>query len=107
MNTDRTKSYSTMTEAVRSLKARGSEADFGYVDGAFHIVNSERAFGGEELSIVEHYRFEGISDPDDMSVLYAVEASDGTRGTIVEAFGVYANPEIGAALQKNQMQENR
>lgn len=105
-NADRTTSYSTMTEAVRSLKALGFEADFEYVDGAFRIVNSECAFGGQELSIVEHHRFEGISDPDDMSVLYAVEASDGTRGTIVDAFGVYANPELGAALQKITMKEN-
>jgi hypothetical protein len=107
MNTDRIKSYSSMTEAVRSLKARGFEADFEYVDGAFRVLGSARSFGGHELNIVEHHRFEGISDPDDMSVIYAVEALDGTRGTIVDAFGVYANPELGAALQKIPMKEKR
>jgi hypothetical protein len=107
MNTDRNTTYSTMAEAVRSLKARGFEADFEHADGAFRVAGSERAFGENELRIVEHHRFEGISNPDDMSVIYAVEASDGTRGTIVDAFGVYANPELGAALQKIPMKENR
>lgn len=96
-----------MTEAVRSLKARGFEADFEYAEGAFRIAGSEGAFKENELSIVEHHRFEGISDPDDMSVIYAVESSDGTRGTIVDAFGVYANPKLGAALQRIAMKENR
>jgi hypothetical protein len=107
MNPDKRAPYATMTEAVRSLKARGFEADFEFVDGAFRVSGSDRAFGGNEMSIVEHHRFEGISDPDDMSVLYAIETSDGTRGTIVDAFGVYADPELGAALQKVRMKENR
>lgn len=71
------------------------------------LPRPERRKIGQELSIEEHHRFEGISDPDDMSVLYAVEASDGTRGTIVDVFGVYANPELGAALQNIVMRENR
>lgn len=96
-----------MTEAVRSLKARGFTADFEYVEGAFRVLGSERVFRGNELSIVEHHRFEGVSDPDDMSVVYAIEASDGMRGTIVDAFGVYANPKLGAALQRIAMKENR
>lgn len=107
MNPDKNKSYSSMTEAVRSLKARGFTADFEYVNGAFRVLGSERVFRGNELSIVEHHRFEGVSDPDDMSVVYAIEASDGTRGTIVDAFGVYANPDLGAALQRIAMKENR
>lgn len=80
------------------MKARGFDADFEYVDGVFRVTGSERAFRENDLSIVEHHRLEGMSNPDDMSVIYAVETSDGTRGTIVDAFGVYANPELGAAL---------
>lgn len=107
MNPERTQSYSSMSEAVRSLKARGFEADFEYAEGAIRIAGSEHSFKESELRIVEHHRFEGISDPDDMSVIYAVEASDGTRGTIVDAFGVYANPKLGAALEKVVIKENR
>jgi hypothetical protein len=42
-----------------------------------------------------------------MLVLYAVEVSDGNHGTMVDAFVVYANSELGAALQKIPMKEHR
>lgn len=54
----------------------------------------------DELSIVEHYRFEGASDPDDMSVIYAIKSDDGLKGIVADAFGVYANPDLGGFLEK-------
>jgi len=89
------------------LKSRSAEADFEYGAWAFRIVNSAWALGGHELNIVEHHRFEWISDPDNMSVLYAVEVSDGNHGTMLAAFVVYANSELGAAFQKIPMKEHR
>jgi hypothetical protein len=41
-----------------------------------------------------------------MSVLYAIEAADGTRGTIADAFGPQANPDLGAFLKHVRMQED-
>jgi len=46
-----------------------------------------------------YYRFEGVSDPDDMAIVYAIETRSGVRGILVDAFGVYSDPTIGAALQ--------
>jgi hypothetical protein len=63
-------------------------------------VNSGRTFRAEELTIVEHHRFEGSSDPDDLSVCYALETQDGTRGILVDAYGVYANPEVSEFLTR-------
>ena len=51
-------------------------------------------FRAEDLTIREFHRFEGVSDPDDMSIVYAIESRDGTRGTLVDAFGVYSNPAV-------------
>jgi hypothetical protein len=45
---------------------------------------------------VEH--FAGVSDPDDMSVVYAIETRDGVRGTLTGAFGVYSDPDGGAFI---------
>ena len=54
----------------------------------------------EDLTIREFHRFEGISDPDDMSIVYAIESRDGTRGTLVDAFGVYSNPAVTRVLER-------
>jgi hypothetical protein len=41
-----------------------------------------------------------MSDPDDSSVVYATETDDGTRGLLVDAFGPYADPEVGRLLER-------
>jgi len=85
------KLYTSMAEALQGLKKRGFTANFEFLEQAFQDVDSGRTFKAEDLTIVEHYRFEGSSDPDDMSVIYAIESDEGTQGIIADAFGVYAN----------------
>ena len=36
------------------------------------------------------HRFEGMSSTDDNSILYAISSKDGIKGTLVDAYGVYA-----------------
>jgi len=100
------KSYRTMAEAVEDLRRRGFSTDFEFLNKTFQAVVNGETFTPDELTIVEHHRFEGVSDPDDMSVLYAIEAADGTRGTIADAFGPQANPDLGAFLGNVKMREN-
>ena len=100
------KSYKTLSEAVEGLRKRGYAANFEFLDKTFKAVNSGKAFKPSELTIIEHHRFEGMSDPDDMSVLYVIEASDGTRGTIADAFGPQANPDLGVFLKQVKIQED-
>jgi hypothetical protein len=101
------KAYSTMAEALQDLKARGYSENFEFLNKAFRALNTGRTFCAEDLSIREHYRFEGESDPDDQSVVYAIETRDGTRGVLTDAYGVYANPELSEFLKDVKMQEER
>jgi len=101
------KLYRTMTEAVRELKKIGFTANFQFRDQAFRDVKTGRTFKAEDLTIVEYYRFEGVSDPDDMSIVYAIESTDGTQGIIADAFGVYANPQLGSFLNNVRIRKNR
>jgi hypothetical protein len=94
-----------MTEAVKGLQERGFTANFEFIDGFFRDLSSGRTFRADELTIVEHHRFEGSSDPDDLSICYALEARDGTRGVLVDAYGVYANPEVSEFLTRVPIHE--
>jgi hypothetical protein len=98
--------YMTMAEALRGLEQRGFTANFEPIGRSLHIAGGERTFQPDELTIVEHHRFEGSSDPEEMAVVYALEARDGTRGALVDAFGVYANPELSAFLKDVRMCED-
>jgi hypothetical protein len=93
-----TAGYSTVACAVDDLTRRGFTEDFRVVDGKLRAIGTGETFRPEELVISEYHRFEGISDPDDMAIVYGVEGKNGLRGTLVDAFGVYADPALGALL---------
>lgn len=99
------KLYTNMVEAIQELKKRGFTANFEFLNQAFRDVDSGRTFKADELTIVEHYRFEGASDPDDMSVVYAIEVDSGPKGIIADAYGLYADPNLGGFLEKVKIRE--
>ncbi len=101
------KRYTNMVEAIEELKKRGFTANFEFLDQMFRDVDSGRTFKADELTIVEHYRFEGASDPDDMSVVYAIESDDGLKGIVADAFGLYANPDLGGFLENVKIREGK
>ena len=88
----------TMACAVDDLTRRGFTADLRAVDGTLRAATGA-ILPPRDLTIREIYRFEGVSDPDDMEVLYAIESAGGVRGTLADAFGVYADPETAVALR--------
>jgi len=96
-------SYSTVSEAIEGLKARGYTTDFEFINGQFRGIMDGRFFNADELTIVENYRFEGITNPDDESIVFAIESKDGARGVLVDAYGVYADPELAAFLENVSM----
>lgn len=97
--------YTTMTEAVDGLKSRGFTSNFEFIDNKLQAMESDRRFTADELTIVEHYRFEGITNPADESIVFAIESRDGTRGVLVDAYGVYANPELTTFLKGVEIRE--
>jgi len=96
--------HSREAPAIAALARRGYTAEF-VVDGSrLRVANTDRGFPPEQLRIRDYYRFEGTSDPDDMSVIYALEARDGTRGTLTDAYGAYADPAVGAAVGRMRVE---
>lgn len=88
----------TLTGVLDDLARRGYTEDFEAVGDGLRAVESGRTLRPDDLVIREFRRFEGVSDPDDMSIVYAIETKDGVRGTLVDAFGVYANPAVTAVM---------
>src|SRR5574341_874959 len=89
-----------MNGANRTRLARpGFTKEFRVVDGRLRVLGAGKTLRAEDLVIREYDRFEGISDPDDMAIVYGVQSKDGARGTLVDAFGVYADPTLNALLE--------
>lgn len=89
----------TLSSAIARLTGRGFTAHFGVVGNRLRAFESGETFAAKEVVIREYARFEGVSDPDDMSIVYAIESLNGTRGSLVDAFGVYSDPAVSAFLK--------
>jgi hypothetical protein len=96
--------YATLAAAVEDLTRRGFTEHFEVEGTGLRGTESGRTFRTDELTIRELYRFEGVSDPDDMSIVYAIDARDGTRGTLVDAFGVYSDPAVSTVIESIPVQ---
>jgi hypothetical protein len=90
----------TLVYCLNSLVKQGFTADFKVGGKGLKVLGRDKAFQPEEVRILNFYRFEGDSDPADNSILYAIETQDGTRGTLVDAFGAYADPKVTTFMQK-------
>jgi hypothetical protein len=91
--------YPTLIDAVDGLTGRGFTEHFGVCRDGLRALDSGQMFRTQDLVIREYHRFEGVSDPDDMAICYAIETLDGVRGVLVDAFGVYSNPLVSTLLQ--------
>jgi hypothetical protein len=89
----------TLSCVIERLTRQGFTAHFGVVGNRLRAFESGKTFGAQEMIIREYERFEGVSDPDDMAIVYAIEILNGTRGWLVDAFGVYSNPAVSAFMQ--------
>jgi len=86
----------TLAEAIDELEQQGFTEHFGVRGDQLRGFDSGATFKASDVVIRGFDRFEGISDPDDMSIVYAIESLSGMRGTLTDAFGVYSNPVISA-----------
>jgi hypothetical protein len=90
----------TLAGTLDDLEKRGFTAMFAPAGDGLRVAGTPRTFRPEDLAIREYHRFEGISDPDDMAIVYGIESRDGTRGTLVDAFGVYSNPAVSRVMER-------
>jgi|ERR1700720_1807079 hypothetical protein len=91
--------YATLGGAVEDLTRRGFTERFRAVGGRLRALSTGEIIETEDLLIREYHRFEGISDPDDTAIVYALESTGGVRGTVADAYGVYADPAMSAVLE--------
>jgi hypothetical protein len=87
-----------MTEMMKVLdKAveKGYEHSFRVTEQGLKCVDNDRVYEPGEVTVPNFFRFEGISDPDDMSIVYEIETSDGCKGTLIDAYGVYSDSRVG------------
>jgi len=77
-------SFGTLSETINGLIKLGYTQDFNITDESTDIRRSPEAFQIDKV-----YRFEGASDPDYQSILYAISSLKyNVKGTLVNGYGI-------------------
>lgn len=83
---------STLVEVMNKCRERSMDVSFEYTpQGLKDGMEGKNIYQPADLKIIKTYRFEGMSNPDDNSILYIIEANDGTKGFIVDSYGAYSS----------------
>ncbi len=93
--------YTSVAHATQALRKRGFKDDF-KLEGKKWMRNlsNNKKYKSSDMSIVEYHRFEGMSNPSDLSILFAVETHGGDKGIIVSSYGMYADMDLVEFMDK-------
>ena len=84
------KNYRTLSEATNDLKKRGYSEDLNLKATCVECPSHNLQLYPEDFKIDAFYRFEGMSNPSDSSIVYAISSKSGMKGVLVDAYGVYS-----------------
>lgn len=93
----------TLIETLEELKEKGYTYDFNLTAHALEIHKDDGvtlSLSPEDFTIVDIFRFEGMSNPSDSSILYVIESCDGLKGTLVSSYGMYSDAMSNEMIKK-------
>lgn len=83
--------YTSLSLAMNALDKEGFIEQFSATSDGIKATNSDKDYSPTDLKVVRRYRFEGMTNPEDQTELFGLEASDGTKGTLVMSYSVKEN----------------
>lgn len=82
----------TVSEVLNKLKSEGYTVDFNLDDNCLICHGNSLQIYPDEFVVDRHFRFEGISDPGDEAVVYAISSTKhNVKGTLVDGYGMYSD----------------
>jgi hypothetical protein len=100
-------SYETLSEAVNDLVKRGYTTDFLIQEEKECLLCADNSLelSPEDFVIDEVHRFEGMTDPADESIVFAISsANHNVKGLVINGFGAdfgYRSSKLIAHLYKH------
>ncbi|GAB3824978.1 hypothetical protein [Pontibacter rugosus] len=91
----------SLVNVLNRLHKDGYKTDFQVSEaGGLCTMGGTEEFKPDQVRIIDHYRFEGESNPDDMSILYVIETQSGLKGTLSNSYGPYADENVDTFLKQ-------
>lgn len=79
----------TLSEVMNVLRERGYTVDFNLKENCLECNGNLLQLYPEDFVVDKHYRFEGLSDPADEAIVYAISSDKfNLKGILVNGYGV-------------------
>jgi hypothetical protein len=108
--TSATEKMATLNQAIDQAVRRGYSENFKLASGGLTTETDDKNYAPTDVKISDFVRFEGESDPNDNSILYLIETTDGKKGLLVDAYGAYADARVSkfvTAVEDIQKNSNK
>ncbi len=92
--------YESLSLAITDLNKKGYNQDFNLHPEWIECPPLKLRLAPEEFHVDEVHRFEGMTDPDDSSILFAITSSSGVKGLLIDAYGVYSDAISPLMIEK-------
>ena len=92
----------TLASVLNKKFQDGYTQNFKVTEEGLKSLETEKLYKPEEVHIINFFRFEGASDPSESAILYVIETDDGAKGTLTDAYGMYADPHIDEFIKEVQ-----
>ncbi|MBA3829416.1 MAG: hypothetical protein H0X33_10810 [Taibaiella sp.] len=92
----------TLTSCVNKVVKDGYTESFKVTPQGLLAQAKDKYYNAEQVEVINFYRFEGQSDPADNAIMYVIETEDGLKGSLIDAYGTYADVSVNAFMDQVQ-----
>lgn len=94
-------SFGTLSETINALISLGYDHDFNITEECIVCNQANITLSPTDFQIDKVYRFEGQSNPDDQSILYAISSPKfDIKGILVNGYGISSDETTSKLIEK-------
>ncbi len=102
---EKSNKYDTLADATSQLLEKGYNINFQVNSAGKLTDNKDLEFEPTEVILKEVHRFEGMTNPADSSILYAVATRSGEKGIVIDSYGAEGSEVTSDFMNKVEQQQ--
>jgi hypothetical protein len=91
--------YNALTK-LKELEKQGFVDQLKFEDDRLLNLSNKKKYSINQVKNCKEYRFEGMSNPSDNSILFAIGFDDNSKGTLTVAYGPDSDPKLFEFIKK-------
>jgi hypothetical protein len=85
---------------IKIYQEKGFTTNYYFQDDKLINTETKTEYVPNDIFIVAEHRYEGMSNPSDLSILYIIKTNNGEKGTLLLGYGPTADLELADFFKK-------